>query len=376
MTVAIIEDDKSDREQIVDFCKEMGSQEKIELKIVDFDSLNKFKKWIQENQPDIMIVDLRLGESLEDRSGWEGIKIVLQREIIPVIVYSAFSEEEPEDIFRNLLIIRLPKGAEDTEKFKSALQKAIRLKLKFKQQIQRIIDEFETLSLETIREILGEGNWEELDERTLAIMAVRRLTSCLLTVPPEGEEKFPPESIYIYPPSKIIPFPKESLFLGNFLENKEKQNSSTLWIVISPSCDLVFTDGRKAKIEEVFLLRCYRNFTEVPFLRDKERENDRKSIVKDRIKRSTVKILKCPLRIFGCNHLLISFKDYRTLPYQKIIEGLQSDTWKKLATLATPYAECLQNQFISDFSRIGTPETVSTKEEEQWGEDFIKSNNS
>ncbi len=373
MIIAIIEDNKSDLEQIKDYCNEAGEELKITIETKPFNSVEAFKSDVEEAKPDLMVVDLRLGASGDDRSGWETIREILTHEIIPVIVYSAYSGEEPEETFKNLLILRITKGEEEVEKFKQTLTNFVRLKLRFNQEKERISKEFRKLSLETVREILGEGEAGKLDESTLAMMAVGRLASYLLNVPSEGKEQFPSESIFIYPPLEIHPYPRGSLVLGDFLEKKENNNSSTLWLVISPSCDLVFTNGRKAKIGDVLLLRCYRNYTEVPFLRDKQGENNRKNALGDSIQRNTAKVLKCPFRIFGgSRYILIYFKNYRTLSYDEIKEGICGTTWKKLATLATPYAESLQSLFIRDLSRIGTPETVSSKEEKQWAEEFVK----
>lgn len=374
MTVAIIEDKESDLEQIKDYCDELGKELGIDIRTIDFRSVKEFEDKINEVQPDLMVVDLRLGASVNDRSGWQTIKRVLPREIVPVIVYSAYSEEEPDAEFRNLLIARVTKGDTEVEKFKRTLTGLIRLKLRFNQEKERITKEFGKLSLETVREIFGEGDIDVLNESTLAIMAVGRLTSYLMSVPPKGEEKFPPESVFIYPPLQIEPYPGESLLLGDFLEEKESNNSSTLWLVISPSCDLAFTNQRKPKIEEVLLLQCYGNWREVPFLKDKGSVRARKGEVKDRLRRKTAKILKCPHRIFGSKYILVSFKDYKTVSYGEMTRGIDRNAWRKLATLATPYAESLQNLFIRDLSRIGTPETAATEDEEKWVEEFSRDN--
>lgn len=372
MTVAIIEDNTSDLEQIDDYCKEVGKELGITIETKTFNSVEDFKSDLEKAKPDLMVVDLRLGASRDDRSGWKTVKEVLTHEIIPVIVYSAYSGQEPEEIFKNLLIVRIIKGDEEVERFKQILTNFMRLKLKFNQEKERITMQFGKLSLETVREILGEGETGELDESTLAMMAVGRLASYLLNVPSEGKEQFPPESIFIYPPLEIHPYPTESLFLGDFLEKRENNNSGKLWLVISPSCDLVFTNARKTQIRDVLLLRCYRNYTKVPFLMDKPSENNRKNALEDRIRGNTAKILKCPPRIFKSKYILVSLKDYKTLPYAEISGGIRKNTWKKLATLATPYAESLQNLFIRDISRIGTPATITSKEEKQWGKEFVK----
>jgi hypothetical protein len=372
ITIAIIEDNSSDLEQIKDYCNEVGTELNINVEIKSFDSVGNFKGGLEDVTPDVMVVDLKLESSGDDRSGWDTVREILTHEIIPVIVYSAYSGEEPEQTFKNLLIARITKGEEDVEKFKQTLINFIRLKLRFNQEKERITKEFGKLSLETVKGILGGIEAKKLDENTLAVIAVTRLASYLMNAPPESKEDFPPESIFVFPPLDIAPYPKESLFLGDFLEKKENNNSRTLWLVISPSCDLTFTGAIEAKIKEVLLLACYTKYTEVPFLKDENNGNKRKNILNTRLERKTAKLLKCPTLIFKSDHILVYFKDYRTIPYAEIKNGIIGGTWKKLATLSTPYAESLQNLFIRDISRIGTPVTATSEQEKEWANQFVK----
>lgn len=372
ISIYIIEDDEEDLEQIKDQCSEIEKGLGIKIETKSFISIKDFMKKINDREPDLMIVDLRLEESMEDRSGWETVIKVLQREITPVIIYSAFSSEEPEEKFKNLIIRRVLKG--EGEQFKNSLEKFIRLKIRYNDEKERIQNEFRALTLQTLGKILEESDVEKLDEEILANLAVGRLASYLMNTPPREEKQFPPETIYIFPPLEIKFYSKECLFLGDFLEKKDNGESGSIWLVISPSCDIVFDEERKAKIDEVLLLRCNRKYKEVLFLKDDSNENKRKGELKRRLNKNTAKILKCPSQIFKSKYLLINFKDYRTVSYAEIGKGILGGTWKKLATLATPYAESLQNLFIRDFSRIGTPETAHSSEEEKWAAEFVKNN--
>lgn len=244
------------------------------------------------------------------------------------------------------------------------------MKMAFIKEKERIESEFGYLTLQTIGKILGEDEIEEIDENVLVNLATGRLVSYLMNIPPGEEKKFLPESIYIYPPIEVIS--KNCLFLGDFLEANEGDGKTSIWLVVSPSCDLIFEETRKPKISDVLLLRCYRKYNEIPYLKDDTNEESRKDKIRARFERKTVKILKSPPQIFNCKYLLVSLKDYMTIPYEKIIDGIQSGVWKKIAALSVPYAESLKNLYIADLSRIGTPSTSSIDEERKWADDFAK----
>jgi len=371
LTVAVIEDEESERERIADHCSEIGKEIDCEVQISRFGDLRGFLEAFRKQgvRPDVVVVDLRLGAADEDRSGWEAVEAVLKVEVVPVIVYSAYAGEDVPGGFRNVLIVPVTKGSEGLH---PVLRKSFLLKLRLKEEKERVNTQFGSLTLETIQRLLGEDPrtaFEELEEHTLAGMAVARLASYLVNVPSRSQGKFLPESAFIVPPLRIEGYTSESLFLGDFLRDKK---CDALWVVVAPSCDLVFTKQRKAKVGEVLLLRCFTGWKEAPFLNSEDGEHKRRDALKTRIKNNTVKILRCPRAVFSADTLVVSFKDYITERYDAITEGIKGGSWERLATLASPYAESLQSMFIRDFSRIGTPDTSSRDDEFEWARQFVR----
>jgi len=361
MKVGIIEDDGTTSEQIVDACEEYGILEK---DISRFGSLEEFNKWIEKNAVDLIIADLRLGKSQLDRTGWDVIRKVVTSELVPVIIYSAYAGETPPEEYKDLMISRVVKGA--GANFNQVLQKIITIKKGLLDEKSSIESVLKDLTLQTISKILHVGNkLEDLDENLLAFIARIRLASYLMNFPPEGKDNIPPEAIFIYPPLELVPESKECVFLGDFLSQRNDVESTELWYVTSPTCDLIFSETREAKIQDVLLLKCYTNYAQMPSLSEKGKA-DRIRDLKDMSKRGTSKILKCPREIFGSEYIVISFKDYKTTSYDKIQQGITQKKWNRAASLATPYAESLQSLFIRDLSRIGTPNTATSQEEEQW----------
>jgi hypothetical protein len=346
----------------------------IEQNITSFHTIKDFKINAEKRNIDLIIADLAFG-SAHDRSGWDIINDVVKREIIPVLVYSAHAEDPiPEDEpYRNILIIRQKKGDADLDSYKKILKQIITLKLNFILEKNRIIKEFGKISLETCKKLINEQEIHTLDKNILSSLALSRLTSLLLNTPPKNDEKFPPESIFIYPPLEYKGISINSVMLGDILYCKENNEMKGLWMVVSPSCDLIYDDKneRKNKIRNVLLLPCYPKYTDIRSLYAKNSDSRKKSI-RTSVKSKSSKLLKCPNKIFGSNYLLVYFKEYRTLEYCKIKANLKNNGWEKVATLATPYAESIQNLLIHDLSRIGTPDTTSERDEEIWISDYLR----
>jgi len=360
LKIWIIDDEKSPRELVKSHCNAICKDLSIACEVKEFENLGTFHEKIASgNTPDIIIQDLKLGGSGDDRSGWEIVRGVLENKIIPVVVYSAFSGEDPDEIFKNLLIYRVKKGDETLH---PVLQKFLKMTSDFKNTYSNIKKEFEKLSLETIGKLFGvtNGDLEKIPDDLIVQLAITRLASYLMNYPLDGK-KFLPESIFVYPN-----FERKHLLAGDFIQKVENK---TIWFVSSPSCDLVFSDERKAKVEKVLLVRCYNKYADVPFLMGVDL-NGRKGKIKEFNKKNIIKILKCPAAIFESNHIVISFKDYETLSYEKIITEMKEGKLKILSSLATPYGEDLKNLFIRDFSRIGAPDTNKEEEEIEWGTKF------
>ncbi|CAG0967532.1 hypothetical protein METP3_01236 [Methanosarcinales archaeon] len=359
LKIWIIDDEESPRELVKSHCNAICTDLSIAYEVKEFGNLGNFQEKIASgNTPDIIIQDLKLGGSGDDRSGWEIVRGVLENKIIPVVVYSAFSGEDPAEIFKNLLIYRVKKGDETLH---PVLEKFLKMTSDFKKANSNIKKEFEKLSLETIGKLFGvtNGDLEKIPDNLIVQLAITRLVSYLMNSP-INSEKFLSESIFIYPNIERI-----YLLAGDFIQKSEDKS---IWFVSSPSCDLVISDGREAKVEKVLLLRCYTKHADVPFLKGVDL-NGRKSRIKDPNRKNTIKILKCPAAIFESNHILISFKEYETLSYKEIIKKMEEGKLKILSSLATPYGEDLKNFFIRDFSRMGAPETNDEKEE-VWGTKF------
>jgi len=360
INIWIIEDEEEAYNQNRDLCEKACNELGLKPNFKFLKTVEEFKKEIPNFYPDMMLVDLRLGEDESDRSGWKIISEILERKVIPVIVYTAYSDGPPDDSLKNILIFRVLKG---DELIYDTIKKFLEMISNFKSTKAKIEKQFEEITFQTTQKLFGERNVKDLQEiptNLLNQLAVTRLCHYLLNFHIDESEKRLPESIFIYP---ILEMERKYLLTGDFIR---KVDDGTIWLVSSPSCDLVI--HKTPKVENVLLLRCYLKSDDVPFLKDKER-NSKINNLKNRLKRGTIKIQKCPAKIFDREYILISFKNYQTLSYQEIIEKL-GEEWIILSSLAFPYSQDLQNLFIRDLLRLGTPDVSTSQEEEKWIKEF------
>jgi hypothetical protein len=380
MNVCHVEDDDDAIKTVSSSCtllnshfeKEYGKENAVTIKYNHIRSFEEFQAKIDKLQIDILVIDLKLGPDLTNLSGLNSLYLIKNKEIIPVIIFSAFTAEIPEDKdLEKLLFTKVPKGGPDPDLLIKTLKHVFGLKYYYKIQKNRIIDEFEKITLETISELMKNDEFLKVDSNLFAIFAASRLTSLLLNSPPNDQKTFPPESIFIFPPLELKTISQSSVMLGDFLNYEDEEKKDSLWMVCSPSCDVIYESERKPKVQNILLLRCYQFPKEIWKYRHLD-EKDRNNALDVLFDNRTCKIIKCPLKIFGVDHLFIYFKDYSTVQYDIVIEGFSKGNWKKIATLATPYAESLQHMFVHDISRIGTPDTPNRKAESEWLELFKK----
>jgi len=374
----IIEDDEGDYKTIEANCILVCNELKMNAKFKRFENYDEYKSVIEKiDEIDILIADLRLNDPLKDMDGWKTVRGVLEREFVPVIIYSGIYNGIIPEEYKDVFLIILKKGQPDVNYLKNNLIKIIKIRQEFLLVKNTILNEFNKISLKTVSKMINKEDFLDKDEKIVASMAISRLNSYLLNVP-VNNCIFYPESIFLYPSLDVQYYPKEVLFLGDLIEDKVNK---CFWLAISPFCDLIFhpenislkLKERKAKVENVMLLTCYLDWKKVNILKDIKNKKDRRDYLKNKIiKDKNYIILKCPKEIFGKEYMLISFKNYYAINYDLIKKYIKDSQWIKLATIATPYIESIQNQFINDFSRIGTPETETESDRLKWIDKYIE----
>lgn len=301
---------------------------------------------------DLMILDLRLdptssnseGETLSELTG------IIKSQFIPVVIYSAYTDDIDGESciaqIRHLIKIVGKAESRGTPKLEEEITGLLKLKIpliKLKESIER---QFVETSSETVNEML-EGGGSAVDD-VIQSMIISRLTNFMINkmnyiIGYNGD--MPAEAKVIYPPLKAegnVP-----VSMGDILEDE----GENLWLVASPSCDMALDkETCMPKIKNALLLRCFRSCDEKEFYTEG-------LSVKFEPGNERTMPLKVPTNVSRGGMLMIHAKLYETRPFNKIKD------WKKVITVASPYAEDIKANFMRDLIRLGTPD-VNTKDKD------------
>jgi hypothetical protein len=179
------------------FAKKFGTENSVEIRYFNIRSIEEFKTDFAKTPFDILIIDLKLGPGTDNLEGYNSLYLIRDLEIIPVIVFSAYAGELPDDKeLKKLLITSVPKGGPDTDLLIKTLNHVAGLKYFYILQKDRITNEFAKITLETISELMKNEDLLKVNSNLFAIFATSRLTSLLLNSPPNDQKIFPRNQFY------------------------------------------------------------------------------------------------------------------------------------------------------------------------------------
>ena len=215
------------------------------------------KDWISQHYPDIVSLDLLIGElsGEPEVAGQEVFDSIWRERFCPIIVYSAHPDRGAESRPTHPFVKSITKGKDSPKEFAAA------------------IDEFRP-HVDAIREAEGKIRKEfafALGSRSLrvsrfphcaAARAARQHDSKVWPTPPctlmddlsryGGEECLASWEQYLCPPVS------GDVQLGDILRRKDGpvEDPSSFYVVLTPSCDLVASGGRRPKVNSVLVASC------------------------------------------------------------------------------------------------------------------------
>ena len=253
INVLFIDDDEYVRETVPTRVQEMLDNEGIKIEITALASVEEAIKHLSDNITHLAIVDLKF--SKERNTGNEIIQKILEARILPIIVFSGYNAELDEK-YRDhgLIFVCTKKRADDivTQIRKWISQDifsffsedgylATMLKLTLQRtmwnNVSRYWDSFYTGNVDEVKLIAG---------RVASSMLIDILTSSPEYISSGGEVLIHPGEIYSFESRR------EYLMMGDFVKLTDE-----LFVVLSPSCDLIPRPDGNSKASEVLLAKCH-----------------------------------------------------------------------------------------------------------------------
>ena len=149
---------------------------------------------------------------------------------------------------------------------------------------------------------------------------------------------------YIYPREDDVEYEN-----GDILENNESKN---VYVILTPSCDLISTETRQRKAERVLLVKakCLTEMDEYIAYKGKQNNDNKKRLSKIINSAKSDRYFFIPGTPFITNRV-IDFQDKSMVDY-----GELNANFKRIAKLDNPFAQSMTASFIRYYNRIGFPD--------------------
>ncbi|MCP4699658.1 MAG: response regulator [Gammaproteobacteria bacterium] len=226
--------------------------EKIDGYSVNRANFSDAEQKIDEIIPDLIILDLQEKTVSGKRNftgngtcGW-----IWENRFCPIVVYSAFPEELPDMYKSHPFIEVVTKGIKGVDGLRSSITKLI-------PHIESILEAERNIRKEfsvAMREVAPYA-YDTFRDTNQRDETIKRSGRCRLAALMDGLSKDGTELAsweqYLCPP--VCPDTQ----LGDILRKTDgSMDPASFRVVLTPSCDLVASGGRKPKVENVLLARC------------------------------------------------------------------------------------------------------------------------
>lgn len=346
MKVLIVDDDPVSVKGIADYCEEQNWDNTI----VDFE---KCFKVIMTSDPDVIVLDWCSDPG--DESGMKILESIWTNGYRPVVIFSGNVEiiELPEEYKNSGLIKVIKKGNEAPVKtFLEGLKESYSAISSFRKELGKsLIEAFRVL--EPVQKASGNYLGDDVIKYLLAKRAVNYFDLEKMNVP------LPAWAIYQYPPV-IDTFLSVCDILRKVnveTELTEVGISSEYIVVLTPSCDMVISEGRSAKVENVLFAEC----TEIS--RSKIGQISKEARKQEALKSGKENEIALPALKSVLPDMVVDMKRLGTVNISKIavnsnlfVAEKEKYKYVRICSIDSPFREQIIGAFLNNAGRIGVPD--------------------
>ena len=355
-----IEDEPSDIEPVVKLIKR--KQADMQCQVSGF---GEAEGEIASLRPDIVILDLLVGGASPEPEP-EGLKIfdfIWDQRFCPIVVYSAMPDIYGERHESHPFVKSVQKGRGSPRKVLEALEELLPQVEALRGAEEHILQSFAF----AMRDVAPDAFrfCDDVDRRNdMILRAGRRRVAALMDDLSARQDCLAPWEQYLSPP--IAP----NIQLGDILmkADNEYDDPASFRLVLTPSCDLVASDGREQKVDNVLVARC--------------------CSMKDGLDRTSLKgmaLSKLKIRLSGTvlSHgyfeTLVPFpclkgriptmaadlRDLEFIPFGDI--GLSERAFLRVASVDSPFRELIAWAYLQIACRPGLPD----RDVESWCDEIV-----
>ena len=352
LKILYIEDDKDNREELIDLLSDWKTND-CKIIIEGEESFETATQRICNEGFHMVILDLYIGRAGADGEliGLTTLDNVKRSLFVPIIFYSGNTAVVRD--LKSQVVGVATKGEGGIDELKDEINRLTSHNLPF---INENIYKFINGKIkEYFWGIIQENNTTfkpDNNDFSLGYLLLRNIGNSLyrdniykiLGDNSIAEDKVHPMEFYIYPRKDDVEYEN-----GDILENNE---SKDVYVILTPSCDLISTRTRQRKAEKVLLVnaKLLTEIEEFIAYKDKQNKENKNNLSKIIESRKSDRYFFMPSTPFIANRV-IDFQDKSMVNYDEL-----NTNFTRIAKLDNPFAQSMTASFIRYYNRIGFPD--------------------
>ncbi len=354
------------------------ARERVETEHADVDCVVKdfedARGWIENNSPDIVSLDLLSGGSSGDAevAGQGVYDLIWQNHFCPIIVYSAQPDAEEQRRPEHPFLTTVQKGTGSPARFSDAVTD-FRPHVDALREAESLVRREFTVAMRDIAPRVFEQVDEAIERQRIITRSGRRRLAAQMDdfSDYEGTEdkRLAPWEHYLCPPVS------SDLLLGDILRKEDGGGEpDSFRIVLTPSCDLVASEGRSPKVANVLVAKCVKVKTGLcnagmhldrKDRKDEEKVAEYRRLLKSALAQSFIRNV-LPFPKFGKQipTMAADLRQLELVPFDQI-GGKAS--FCRVASIDSPFRELISWAYLQTACRPGLPD----RNVDEWCEEIV-----
>lgn len=320
----------------------------------EVEAFDRAESALEDFTPDIVILDILAGgaSSEPDPTGLTTYDLIWNRRFCPIVVYSAHPELLSDTRESHPFVRFVRKGMSSGEELKKSIEELRPHAEAVRSAESRIRKEFSCALRDVAPDVFRIFDKEEDRKNAILRSAQRRLAALMDDLSRHGE-KLQGWEQYLCPPFG------DDLRLGDILRarNAAANEPSAFFLVLTPSCDLVASNGRSPKVADVLVACCYKmidgiNATSLKDLGEKK--------LKDRLPTGILSqgfldgIIPLPQLEGRIPTMAANLKKLKLVPFSHIVA--ETPEFIRVASIDSPFRELVSWAYLQTACRPGLPD--------------------
>ena len=320
---------------------------------------------IKDVAPDLVILDLQEESESGDQSfaGNNTCEWIWENRFCPIVVYSAFPDEFPEAHKDHPFVEIVKKGMKGVEHLKESIDRLKPHIESIREAERSIRKEFSVAMREIAPYAFKAFSDSEQRKETIKRSGRRRLAALMDGLSSDGIKLSSWEQ-YLYPPVC------SDIQLGDIIRKADGDvdDPNSFRVVLTPSCDLVASGGRKPKVDNVLVACCYSMKDGLDYTSLKGMGISK---LKDRLPGTVLtqgyfeSIIPFPGLEGKIPAMTANLRRLEFVPIEEI--GLSGKTFLRIASIDSPFRELVSWAYLHVACRPGLPD----RDFESWCNEIV-----